>query len=56
MFKDNIIAHAYIGQNSADLDNGLLVVRNYDDDTVAEVAARGDGCTRYRWSRILILI
>jgi len=42
MFKDNIIAHAYIGQNSADLDNGLLVVRNYDDDTVAEVAARGD--------------
>ena len=42
MFKDNVIAHAYIGKNSADLDSGLLVVRNYEDDTVAEVAARGD--------------
>lgn len=42
MFKDNIIAHAYIGQNSADLDNGLLVVRDYDDNTSEEVVARGD--------------
>ena len=41
-FKDNMIAHAYIGKNSADLENGLLVVRNYDDNTVSEVDARGD--------------
>ncbi len=41
-FKDNIIAHAYIGKNSADLENGLLVVRNNDDDTTNLVGARGD--------------
>lgn len=41
-FKDNIIAHAYIGQNSADLENGLLVVRNNVDNTTDIVQARGD--------------
>jgi len=41
-FKDNMIAHAYIGKNSADLENGLLVVRDYDDNTSEEVVARGD--------------
>ncbi|MBP3945367.1 MULTISPECIES: porin [unclassified Psychrobacter] len=41
-FKDNMIAHAYIGQNSADLENGLLVVRNNADDTIDSVKARGD--------------
>ncbi len=42
LFKDNIIAHAYIGKNSADLENGLLVVRNSDDDTTGLVKARGN--------------
>jgi len=42
LFKDNIIAHAYVGKNSADLENGLLVVRNNDDDTTDLVQARGD--------------
>ena len=42
MFKDNMIAHAYAGLNSADLENGLLVVRNNVDDTTDLVKARGD--------------
>ncbi|MGM8937730.1 porin [Psychrobacter glaciei] len=42
-FKDNMIAHAYIGQNSADLNNGLFVVRGQDGDGQdVFTAARGD--------------
>ncbi|MDX2373914.1 porin [Psychrobacter sp. PP-21] len=42
-FKDNMIAHAYIGQNSADLDNGLFIVRDAETDQAGEVIdARGD--------------
>ncbi|MGP4716471.1 porin [Psychrobacter sp. T6-6] len=42
-FKDNMIAHAYIGQNSADLDNGLFIVRDAETDQVGDtIAARGD--------------
>ncbi|WP_201616088.1 porin [Psychrobacter urativorans] len=41
-FKDNMIAHAYIGQNSADLENDFYVVRDEDGDANKLVRARGD--------------
>lgn len=41
MFKDNMIAHAYVGNNSADLNNGLVVINN-NNDTVERIDARGD--------------
>ena len=42
-FKDNMIAHAYAGYNSADLDNDTFIVRSQDtDDNDIAVRARGD--------------
>ena len=38
MFKDNMIAHAYVGKNSSDLENGLFLVNDQND----VIAARGD--------------
>lgn len=37
-FKDNMLAHAYIGQNSADLDKFAII----DKDSESMVAVRGD--------------
>ena len=43
MFKDNIIAHAYAGINSADLENGLVVLKGQDDNGEnMYTSARGD--------------
>lgn len=41
MFKDNMVAHAYAGINSADLEDGLKVVDNNQDDR-GLIKARGD--------------
>ncbi|WP_350559446.1 porin [Psychrobacter sp. CAL346-MNA-CIBAN-0220] len=45
MFKKNMIAHAYAGLNSADLDNDTFVIRDQGDKDVSndlKVRARGD--------------
>lgn len=43
MFKKNMIAHAYIGKNSADLRNGLVMLGEPEGDNDPKfVAARGD--------------
>ncbi|WP_201556007.1 porin [Psychrobacter sp. 72-O-c] len=43
MFKKNLMAHAYAGYNSADLDNNTFVVRGEEvDDSLVSVRARGD--------------
>ncbi len=43
-FKKNMMAHAYAGYNSADLDNDTFVARRPDDnaDQIVKVRARGD--------------
>ncbi|WP_415195913.1 porin [Psychrobacter glaciei] len=42
MFKEHIIAHAYAGYNSADLENGLVILNELESNNEAElVAAHG---------------